>query len=74
MAKNLPKKGMDGKVKTIDKVSLVEAHYVGVRMTSSIIVIGDPNLDRRRELKPVPNSPLVFSFQSIMNILSFVGS
>ena len=68
------KKDVDGEAKTADEVSLVEAHFVNIRMASSIIVIGDPNLDQQRELKPIPNSPLVFPFQSTENISSFVGS
>ena len=62
MTKELPKKGMDGKVKTTHEVSLIEAHLVGVRMASSILVIRDPD------------SPLIFPFQSTTNISSFVMS
>ena len=46
MAEKLPKKGVDGKTKTTDEVSLIEAHFVSVRMASSIIVIRDLDLDR----------------------------
>ena len=74
MVEKLLKKDMDGEAKTTNEVSLIEAYFVNVRMASSIIVIGDPNLDQRRELKPIPNSPLVFPFQSTKNISSFVGS
>lgn len=72
MTKKLPKKRVDGKAKTTDEVSLVEAHFVSVRMESSIITIKDLNLDRRRELEPIPNSPIFFPFQNITNIPSFV--
>ena len=74
MAEKLLEKDVDGEAKTTDEVSLIEAYFVNVRMASSIIVIGDPNLDQRRELKPIPNSPFVFPFQSIENISSFAGS
>ena len=74
MTEELPKEGMDGETKTTDKVSLVETHFISVRMASPIIAIKNPNLDRRRELKPIPNSPLVFLLQSTANIPSFVGS
>ena len=74
MVEKLLKKDMDGEAKTTNEVSLIEAYFVNVRMASFIIVIRDPNLDQRRELKPIPNSPLVFPFQSTENISSFVGS
>ena len=74
MAEKLPKKGMDGKLKTIDEVSLIEAYLVSVRTASPIIVIRDPNLDRQRELKPTPNPTLIIPSQSTANILSFIGS
>ena len=45
MAKKFPKKGMDGKTKTTDEVSLIETHLVNIRIASLIIVIRDPNPD-----------------------------
>ena len=51
---------MDGKSKTTEEVSLIKAYLVGIRMTSPIIIIGDPNQNERRELEFAQNPPFIF--------------
>lgn len=56
---------MDEKMQSTDEVSLIKAHFISIRVTSSIITIRDPNLYRRRKLEPIPYPLLVLFFKRI---------
>lgn len=62
--KKLSNERMNGKMKAINRVSLIEAHFVKVGRIGLIVTVRDPNPSKRRELKSTPNSPLFFLFKS----------
>ena len=74
MKEKLSNERKNGKTKTIDKVRLIEAHFVIVGRTSPIVTVRDPNPNRTRELESTPKSPLVFLFKSIVYSLSLIWS
>ena len=59
----LSNKGMDGKTQSAGEVSLIKAHFISIKVTSSIITVRDLNLYKRRKLDPIPNSLLVLLFK-----------
>ena len=65
---------MDGKKKTTSKVCLVETDFISVRVTGPILATWDPNLNKIRELKPIPNQLLIFSREGTRDIPSFIRS
>ena len=63
---------MDGKTKSIDKVSLIKEHFVSVEVTSPTVTIRDPNFCRRRELEPISNPIFVLLPKRTMYTLGFM--
>ena len=64
---------MDRKTKTTSKIRLI-TDFISVRVTSPILATRDPNLNRIRELKPIPNPLLNFLGEGIRDVPSFIRS
>ena len=70
--KKLPHEGMNRETKATGKIGLVKTNLIGIRVTSPLFVMRDPNFYRIRELEPIPDSLLVFSCKGTQDVLGFI--
>ena len=72
IGKKFPNKGMNREMKATGKIGLIKTNLIGIRVTSPLFVMWDPNFYRIRELEPIPDSLLVFSCKGTQDVLGFI--
>ena len=70
--KKFPNEGINRETKATGKIGLVKANLVDVRVTSLLIVTRDPNFYKVRELEPIPDLLLIFSYKGTRDFPGFI--
>ena len=74
VCKKFPNERVNGKTKTASEICLVETDFISIRVTGNILVTWNPNSNRIKELKPIPDSLVIFLYEGTLDIPSLLRS